>query len=746
MPTSGITISRQSTGNYLNVNTTISSSNGTITEESIYVSGGSGRLRATGSAGIRITDCLIQCASNTSGSGDNSAVLTYGSRQGSNVFSLERCSVLVHGAPRRNLLLSEITDTLIRMSGTARALFVYTQSGAELENVTMTGCSTWEIYRAPAKAANVRMIDCANGPLNWEAGVVDLVGLDLIDFPTASSHYWLGGGNSGQNTYLSWNPGSSIDWRKSFFQSSNSRLVEGYTAFLELRDSTGPVSGAAMIYRDDRATTGTQAVIGRYTTGSDGRLEGVHNSRTGTDAATSTDRPVLFIRTNLVAGTNSSSDGIAPHANAPSGAKRLVQSIVTPQLQVKSYEHLPLAGYGDNDDYSITAPVGLVDSAAAPLSPVGIGLEQDPAISETKTTVDAWTTLETASKLYHRMVSHWRDNDSVPRPSISGSTINVGAANVTLAATGATVIGYASGAWTIVTGATFAGNIVTTGAVTVPSTVTLTGFIRDSSGASGLITVNGTESEQIALFTATGDKLFNAALGASGTVAIPLTATQTADGLRLVQARSGYGHTIQTIDFADGGELTLNLSPLPQHTLPDGREMLGVAANSTEAAIVTASYILTDLTMVELKIDIADLAVNVGPIYDTVAASLITDDGMKYLGFGGKQILIDINPTAGNSLFLAATTQLRRTTAGDGNSGVVGNVFHPASTPVDDVNGGVSVSGGVNLDQLSTAIGRALLDDLDLDPSTLGVQSMAAIVLNIQEFSRYAMTQTQPAP
>ena len=746
MPTSGITISRQSTGNYLNVNTTISSSNGTITEESIYISGGSGRLRATGSAGIRITDCLIQCASNTSGSGDNSGLLTYGVRSGSNTFSLERCSVLVHGAPRRNFLLSDITDTLIRMSGTARALFVYTQSGAELENVTMTGCSTWEIYRAPAKAANVRMIDCANGPLNWEAGVVDLVGLDLIDFPTASSHYWLGGGNSGQNTYLSWNPGSSIDWRKSFFQSSNSRLVEGYTSYFELRDSDGAVSGAAVIYRDDRATTGTQAVIGRYTTGSDGRLEGVHNSRTGSDAASSTDRPVLFIRTNLVAGTNSSSDGIAPHANAPSGAKRLVQSIVTPQLQIKSFAHLPLAGYGENDNYAISAPIGLVDSAAAPLSPVGIGLEQDPAITETKTTVDAWTTLETASKLYQRMVSHWRDNDDVPRPTISGTTIDVGAANVTLAATGNTVIGYTSGGWTIVTGSTFTGNIETTGTVTIPSTVTLTGFVRDSTGASGLITINGTESEQIALFTATGDKLHNAAIGASGTVAIPLTATQAADGLRLVQARSGYVHTIQTIDFADGGELTLNLSPLAQHTLPDGREMLGIASNTSEAAMITATFVLTDLTMVALKIDISDLAVNVGPVYDVIAAALITDDGMKYLGFGGKQVLIDLNPTAGNSLFLSSTSQLRRAASGDANSGVTGNVFHPNSTPVDDVNGGVAIAGGVNLDILSTAIGRALLDDLDLDPTTLGVQSMAAIVLNIQEFSRYAMVQTQPAP
>ena len=86
---------------------------------------------------------------------------------------------------------------------------------------------------------------------------------------------------------------------------------------------------------------------------------------------------------------------------------------------------------------------------------------------------------------------------------------------------------------------------------------------------------------------------------------------------------------------------------------------------------------------------------------------------------------------SGDSVYLNQTgTKLRRdATLGNNNSGVVATSYHPDNEPVDDVNGEVALVSGVQLADFA----KAIAVDFDIDSVTVGLQSVAGILLAIAD-------------
>ena len=154
---------------------------------------------------------------------------------------------------------------------------------------------------------------------------------------------------------------------------------------------------------------------------------------------------------------------------------------------------MPIDGHGPGEDFQLTAPVGTINNDGSAAEPVDIPLAPDPGITVTKAVADAYTELNTAENLYHRMVSTWFDS-GYAKPSWDEG-IDLGSANLSFRdpdAMGydqAALITFASGTWTIKTGNQFTGNLKTTGTVVIPNGVTVVGVVEDSTGI--IVTITG---------------------------------------------------------------------------------------------------------------------------------------------------------------------------------------------------------------------------------------------------------------
>jgi len=119
-------------------------------------------------------------------------------------------------------------------------------------------------------------------------------------------------------------------------------------------------------------------------------------------------------------------------------------------------------------------------------------LVTDFVITETnKTTVDAYTTLETPQKFYDRAKSYLYDNYSGETSTLisrSGLEINAGSFDVVIDATAATAFALAGNTITI-KATTFTGDIITTGTVTLSNGASLVGTITDSTGTRTVTTL-----------------------------------------------------------------------------------------------------------------------------------------------------------------------------------------------------------------------------------------------------------------
>ena len=124
-------------------------------------------------------------------------------------------------------------------------------------------------------------------------------------------------------------------------------------------------------------------------------------------------------------------------------------------------------------------------------TPANFFLLTDESIAEaTKATVDAYTDLETAQKFYDRAKAYLVDNyagETSTLVSRSGDTIDAGSYDVVVDATAAVPFAFDGSVITIKT-SDFAGNISTTGIVTLQNGASVSGGIEDASGVQKSIT------------------------------------------------------------------------------------------------------------------------------------------------------------------------------------------------------------------------------------------------------------------
>jgi len=109
----------------------------------------------------------------------------------------------------------------------------------------------------------------------------------------------------------------------------------------------------------------------------------------------------------------------------------------------------------------------------------------DLSISEnTKTTVNAYATIENSAKLYDRAASYLEDNFNTIRAALvsrSGIEINAGAYNVTIDATASSAFNL-TGNLIVIKASSFTGNMTTTGIITLSNGATFIGSRTDTNG------------------------------------------------------------------------------------------------------------------------------------------------------------------------------------------------------------------------------------------------------------------------
>ena len=361
-------------------------------------------------------------------------------------------------------------------------------------------------------------------------------------------------------------------------------------------------------------------------------------------------------------------------------------------------------------------------------------LRADPTVTEEdKSVVDAYTELETAEKVYDAIRAAKTDDPTLGGlgadiVSRSGTTLDFGALNIVLTST-AKRIAFNTDNTTLslsIDTESFTGNIRTTG--TVNSSITgLNGFISDSSGTTSLITIrSSTEGVDFTAFAADGDSL-GGSDNSSVDWNLALTAAQSTAGLRFLCKKIGYAPKVLTLDASSGGALLVDFGSIQENLLPSGASMR-VSIESSTYTDLTITFGLTDLTAPTMTVQIPNRQVRVQQVYEAVEQAFQRSGGKKFLAYGGRQVTIDLSPTAGDSLYLNFSGTKLDAGESSPNAQLIGTAWHPDGQPILGDGTDPIIASGVNLSILSEAISRAVLWR-DIDTARVGDQSLAGEVL-----------------
>ena len=361
-------------------------------------------------------------------------------------------------------------------------------------------------------------------------------------------------------------------------------------------------------------------------------------------------------------------------------------------------------------------------------------LRSDPTISEEdKATVDAYTELETAEKVYDAIQSAKVDDPTLGGLGASiversGKTLDFGSLDIILTSTakGITFNTDNTALSLSLDTENLEANIRTTG--TVNSSITgLNGFISDSSGTTSIVTVRSvTEGVDFTAFSSDGTSL-GGADNSSTDWNLTLTAAQSTAGLKFLCKRLGYAPKILTLDASAGGALLVDFGDIQENLLPSGASMR-VSLDVSEYNDLNINFGLTDLTAPTMTIQIPNRQVRVQQVYEAVEQALSRSAGKKFLAFGGRQVTIDLSPTAGDSLYLNFSGNKLDAGASSPNAQLIGTAWHPDGQPILGDGTDPIIASGVNLSILSEAISRAVLWR-DIDTNQVGDQSLAGEVL-----------------
>lgn len=487
MPLTNITATADNGVQRVSTSQSFTSNTGTVEQETLIIEGTSGRL--AGNVTISRSQILVRDNIGTNRSNATS-VLGYWLSGGSRLDTLHQVIITNNssirvdvgsGWTRYHLFLSRIDgDSVVseKINSGVRKGFIYLQPGGTLQNATLENVLSLEITAQWTIFENVSLLNTEVGILNFEAGRLDPIGVNI---PSTSSTWLsaLGDGNSGNNSFYFWNP-VSIDLTKIIHRLTNAFHAAGYTIAWRFFD-TAPIQNVLVIYRDDRASLGGSfSEIGRYTTNSSGRTTGTTDSRTGSTGS-NTER-ALFVRTKQTTRqAGSVSTGLS--GSAISSSENYSVDNVNYRIEIRSYRHLDPG----LQNPTLTAPLGEINGSYNPtvwsdfFLLVDAGITQtDPAIaaaysgisvSGTTVTVSA---SRTASELYDFLCAYWRNNDGFIRPQQSGTTLDLRSLNLTIASGGN------------VTSTSKYTRLLTTGTITLTGTGTTNTSRQDTNGAVGV--------------------------------------------------------------------------------------------------------------------------------------------------------------------------------------------------------------------------------------------------------------------
>ena len=397
---------------------------GTVDGEVVVLDNSNSRLSADSATGIIITNSTIRLDSDITSSNTSSAPLTYVGA-GSNTTNKIRFidSMIIGGSftSRKNIHISELTDSKVIETDNTGQLFCYTQSGSVLNNAVFDGINVWEVNGTPPSiASGIVVRNCNYGYLRWSGGRIDFLGFAVENIAIADA--WI---NAGEAHH--WNNDPSFDNTRLRLRLSFSRYFDGRIMawnFLD-RDSGLNVDDALLIFRDDfngLTTDPTTSERARFTTNSNGLLSGTYDSQNRVNGADQ-ERDVLFVYKNLAnqAGSDHSAGG---------GITYSIDE-VTSEIEVRSYAHEAPSGYIEGDIFTLNEQ-GSLNADYSVKEYQNFILNPDSSITELDTAIVAGYTSFDPQKLYDRHKLEWRNVDSVTLINRVGQLIELGSFNIVI--------------------------------------------------------------------------------------------------------------------------------------------------------------------------------------------------------------------------------------------------------------------------------------------------------------------------
>ena len=370
----------------------------------------------------------------------------------------------------------------------------------------------------------------------------------------------------------------------------------------------------------------------------------------------------------------------------------------------------------------------------------------------------AVTQANTVDDIYRAVKAHELANPKDGGASVSLAVVNADGylemgdgVSLVLSASATDLTEWDSGASTLTVkcGATLAASsfgvlgVQVTGSGTVTATgVDTTAFLtKTASAQNSRVTAAAAEADvKLTLYASDGTQL-GTHTTATGNLSATFNATaaQSTAGCRLLASRAGYEPQVRTLDLSSGGAFSESFGALRQLVQPDGTA--SYTAPVTPAS--TVAFNVSDLTSVSAKVDVANERLGTLEVFSLFASKAqSTASGQKYLAFGG-QLPVPVALFTGDLLALPSGVQLRRRANGNVNATVGATVVAPdGATIVDETNGAVQMVGGVQLSDIQNAI----LENADLDPDSVGVQSVAAKLLQAANLAQQNATAIAALP
>jgi|GEM_PF-4167691 len=517
----------------------------TIADEVLQISGTTGRIQgaiAITSSQISVFNPIPRNGSNGGGTASISYVNSNAFSDTTNLVTLSRSSLQFESSSASadfNVLFSRITDSLIIESGLKGKLLVYVQPNAQLSNSQFVNVKWLELTGTTSVFSGISLINTYAGVMNYQYGRIDLIGISIPSTVSVNYVAILGELNSGNNSFIFWNP-VSLDFTKVLLTHINNIAKLGYTIAWKIRDSSGLATDVLVIYRDDRGSIGgAKTELARYTTDSTGTLVGTYDSKLGATGS-SISRPVLWALTRQTKTTGSyvaQNPNVVYTATTISGSFQQAPytiDTVSPEIETRSYLHLsnPILT-------SIAAPIGIINSNESVNTYTDYVLATDTGITQinrvtalavtgiahTATTITI-SISRSIAEIYDSRKAYWRENGGSTGARV-GTTADFANLNITIATTAAISPSTAK----FLDGIQTAGIITLTDARAyngVPFAIATGGSVVAAVGSTDLRTwafATGTvinrSGSGSAIVTVAADQLANVTAGAGVTIQVP---------------------------------------------------------------------------------------------------------------------------------------------------------------------------------------------------------------------------------